>query len=271
MHASGAAYLQPSGPAYAQHPELPPLSWPGVAPEVTVGVHVAIGVLAALIRRRRVGRGAMLDISKQECLTTSVRNSVESYARDNEVEKRESHAGTGRQGPFSHYPLSGTVRCRDGFVTLWGVTGFIAPLLAWLGHEDWFARPEWSDDKRRGEQADSLRGELETEFQRFDKETIYHGLQRRGIGVAPMRKPDELFSDRQLAARGFFTYEPDSAGRSVPFCRLPFVGLPQIVGQGTAFHGSGAADPVLHHALGCSEPDVQALVDAGVLSAEEGI
>ncbi len=92
-------------------PALPPCKPPETQAYYFASLFATVGVLAALYRRERTGKGDHIDSSMQECLATQ-EHIIRLWANEKEILKRagSQHASVAPAKIF---------RCRDGFVYLY--------------------------------------------------------------------------------------------------------------------------------------------------------
>jgi crotonobetainyl-CoA:carnitine CoA-transferase CaiB-like acyl-CoA transferase len=205
-HIGGSAYLQPSGHLYASAPELPPVSWGGYSSDYDVGLQAAIATLAALFPKSKLSTGQHIDVSKQEAGVHAVRHQVDSWATDGTIQRRIAAAPPRPAG------ISGTMRCKDGYVTLWPLEPAMPPaLMRWLGH------PEWE-----GEAPATLREKVESALLGYTMQELYQGLQAVGVAVSPIYRPPDILNSPQLQDRQFFQRVVHPEAGELPYPGLPF-------------------------------------------------
>ena len=222
-HVGGTGHLQPSGRLYADYPELPPVKWGGFSAECDAGLQAASGTLAALFAQRRTGVGQHVDISKQETQVHAVRGQIDAFGRDGTVGRRVAVADASRRPMRGSSVISGTMRCKDGYVTLWVLEPYMPEaLIAWLGNPDWSQGETWKDPDQRSEHAMEFREKIEEELMKYTMQELYHGLQAYRVAVSPIYSSEDIFNDPQLQARQFLQEVDHPEAGSVPFPILPF-------------------------------------------------
>lgn len=177
------------------------------------GVVGAGSVLAALVYRRRTGKGQYIDLSEQETAIPLVGRAIMDKAMNGRDPKRIGNRSHW-YAPQGCYPCSGddnwlviTVRDDDEWAALANA----------LGH------PEWADDARfkdlasRRENHDAI-DELISEWTRGQEQyAAMEHLQAAGIIAAPVLNPKQVLFDPHLKARGYFdTVETEQGKRPVP-------------------------------------------------------
>ena len=156
------------------------------------------GVLAALLRRGRTGRGAHLDVSMLEALGEWMGFPAlyTHYGGEELPRTGARHASIAPYGPFG---------CADGAIVFLAVQNerewarFCAEVLA---------RPGLAEDERfatnsgRVAHGDELVGEIEDAFRGLGADEVARALDAAGIANARMRDVRGFVDHPQLAARG---------------------------------------------------------------------
>jgi crotonobetainyl-CoA:carnitine CoA-transferase CaiB-like acyl-CoA transferase len=181
----------------------PPAGWGYSYLDHSTGYYGAIFVLAALMKRRRTGRGCYIDLSQTETgLMLSGTAILESQLTSKPTERY------GNRMPFAAWAPHGAFRCR-------GVDEWIA--IAIQNDEQWselvqeMGSPEWARAPRFAHAAGRKNHEEELErlFSDFtrneDRFALMQRLQRRGIPAGVVQNAaDRCDRDQQLQHRGYF-------------------------------------------------------------------
>lgn len=200
------------------HPGQAPLR--GFGPQAYHGAsaHAAIGVLLALLARRRDGRGQLVDVSLQESVAATVEHVSGVYRREGRI--------PARQGTLHWSRDFRVARCRDGSV-LQGTLGDWTSLVEWVksaGKGNDIAGAEWDDFHHRRAHAEKLFDALDTWAGELGVAELADGAQLRRLPFAPVRPLAALPADEQLRARGFFVpVRHDELGRAVVYPGAPYV------------------------------------------------
>jgi crotonobetainyl-CoA:carnitine CoA-transferase CaiB-like acyl-CoA transferase len=192
-----------SGSAYAQTPADggPPLGQPGSVGDLTGGATLAGAIAAALFRRERTGRGAVVDhalylmgayIMSQSLIAASL-----------------GWKATGRPAPRTEAPdpANNIYRTKDG---RWLVLCLLydqwwPDLARTLHHEEWLTDPRYIDPAARGANHVALIAELDGVFaQRTLSEWEDQLANLEGVW-SPVKSPDEVIVDVQALENGFVT------------------------------------------------------------------
>lgn len=184
-----AGYLDCSGRRADGGPALPGAT---IADSAAGGMHAALAILAALLRRARTGRGEHLDVSVADGAL-----SLMALHADNHL-ATGAEPGPGADLLTGRYACYDVYRCRDG---RWLAVGAIEPhffanLCKALGLERWI--PQQMDDARQ----DALRADLAAAFATRDRDAWVAELGPGDACVAPVLTVAEATADPHFAARG---------------------------------------------------------------------
>jgi crotonobetainyl-CoA:carnitine CoA-transferase CaiB-like acyl-CoA transferase len=197
-------------------PRMPPLNSYGGQPCYTASLYAAIGILLALRKRNRTGKGDHLDISMQEVVASTLDHVLVRYFSEGVVARR--------QGNRSWSGESFITPCRGGhlFVTLsqWET------LVGWMASEgmaDDLTEERWKQDLYRREHIDHVIHVVGKWTLTHSARELFETAQRMQFPWGPVCSPNEVLRSPQLQAREFFTMgESPETERSVPLLRLPF-------------------------------------------------
>ena len=186
-----AGYLDCTGPRADGGPPIPGAT---IADSAGGGMHAALAVLAALLRRGSTGEGEYLDVS----VADGVLSLMSLYA--------DQHLATGEEPGPGHDILTGRYACYDTYAARdgrWLAVGAIEPafyanLCKALELEEWI--PFQLDDGRQ----DEIRAAFREAFARRDRDDWVAELGPANTCVAPVNTVAEATADPQFASRGAF-------------------------------------------------------------------
>ena len=177
-------------------PDREPLGPYGTITDSLAPRFAAAAVAAALLRRKRTGRGAYLDVSQVECAVYSLGETIVEQAVTGEPPAR---LGNRSRDAAPH----GAFRC--------------------AGDDRWIALGIWSDDEWQALAAeaeitderfamaagrlangDELEKHLEAWTSTQERDALAERLQALGIEACPVQDLEDCFNDPQLAHRGHF-------------------------------------------------------------------
>jgi alpha-methylacyl-CoA racemase len=237
-----AGFLHVGNRAAGGAPVLPGAT---VADSAGGGMHAAIAILAALLRRERTGEGEYLDVSVADGVLQLMSLCVDEYLATGE------EPGPGHDILTGRYACYGIYAARDG---RWLAVGAIEPafyanLCRALGCEHWLAHQH--DDAAQ----EAIRADFAAAFRARDRDAWVAELASADTCVAPVNSIAEVARDPQYAARGAFV-RAEQAGRE-PFRQV-----------GAVLAGAAPlAEPVATRAPGETD-SAELLAEAGVPRGE---
>ncbi len=174
------------------------------------GVAGAGAVLAALVYRRRTGKGQYIDLSEQEAAIPVVGYAVMDHALNGRPPER-----LGNRSPWfapqGCYPCSGD----DNWLVL-----TVRNDAEWQAFCDAAGHPEWAEDERfadvlaRFRHHDQLDQVIASWSREQDQIAAMHLLQRAGVIAAAVLNPKQVLLDSHLRERGYFeTIDQPGVGR----------------------------------------------------------
>jgi len=174
--------------------EGPPIPGATVADSAAGGMHAAIAILAALLRRGATGKGEYLDVSVADGVLQLMSLHIDSYLATGE------EPGVGRDILTGRYACYDSYRTRDGkWMSVGAIESiFYANLCKALGCEQWLEH-QTSDEKQ-----DEIRADFARAFAARDRDAWVDVFATIDTCVAPVYSIAELVDDEQYAARGAF-------------------------------------------------------------------
>jgi len=197
-------------------PSLPPCRPPETQAYYFASLFAAAGLLAALYRRERTGRGDHVDSSMQETLATQ-EHIIRLWANEKQISKR---AGSqhGSVAPAKIF------RCRDGFVYLYVTRQHWKLFLTvWKDHPAVFDSLEWLNNVYRRAHADELNPAVENFVGKFTMGEITELLQAKGIPCVPVNTPMGFANDEHVRGRGFMAPVEHVGFGKIEQPAMPFV------------------------------------------------
>ncbi len=226
-------------------------------PGISVGdhgaaLHAAMGILAALLARPRLGRGQFLDISIADCLTTFLPTWTSSFFRDGAVPRRGGH------WPYQLSPL----RCKDGnYVTIQiSEQHFWEAFCQALGRPDFvpFRDPNHPEYPR-------VLNEVKRIFSSKSSEEWVSLLGPLDVGITPLLEFKEAFSSPHAVDREIVWHLQHPTAGPVQQTSFP-IKFSETPAQFRAFAPLlGEHTDELMTSLGYSEEEVASLEHAGAI------
>ncbi|MEO9327857.1 CaiB/BaiF CoA transferase family protein [Gordonia aurantiaca] len=208
---------------YDDH-SIPPIR-PGGNQGYQLGAIFAyLGAMLALIERQADGQGQVVDVSIHGANAVSGELANPYWFYPKAIVQRQTcrHAQ-----PVPTQPA--LFECADG------VYVYLALILAdqhmWKALVSWMEElgvaadltdPAYDALEYRQQQFGHIQQMIEVFFMIQDSSTAYDEGQRRGLPIGPLKAFEDLPSDPQLAARGFFTEVPDGEGGTITYPGAPW-------------------------------------------------
>ncbi len=159
--------------------------------------YVALLIAAALLDRRRTGRGRYIDVSQIECGVYSLSEMiVRRSARGENVTRRGNHAESA--APHSIYPCAGSDRWIAIAV---GSDAEWEALVGVMGNPAWAKEPRFAQAQSRLAHQEELDDEIGDWTRGIDPYTLMQQLQEAGVEAGVVQNFQDLLDDPQLAHR----------------------------------------------------------------------
>ena len=181
-------------------PKREPLTMPLSQGGYESGGNAAAAVMAALLARRKTGKGQFIDISEVEVwATTHAGQNVMTFLyRGVNGIRRGIHGG--RTYPNEIFP------CKDGYICV--ITPQIEQwkrFIEVLGNPEWSKNPKYSDRRTiAGRTADEVNALIIPWMLAHTKEEIFKICQDKRVPCAPIYDIAEVLNHRQIKAMDFF-------------------------------------------------------------------
>ena len=223
----------------------------------------AVGILLALIKRRKTGKGEHIDISSQEAVSGTLDHVLVRYLYDGVISRR--------QGNLSWNRTSFILPCKDGHIHI-----SIANQWHWETLVEWLASegmaqdlPEerWKDEDYRNQNVDHIKDVLQRWTLTHNVRELFETAQAMRFPWAPVCRPEDILSSPQLLAREFFcTVDYHGLGRSLFSPGMPyrFSNSPSCRARRVPLPGEDNKR-IYCDELGLSEKEVARLAKLGVI------
>ncbi len=185
------------GLAYMTGPPGRPLRAGASVIDVTGGMFGAIAILAALQQRQHTGSGQQVSASLFETTAFLVGQHMAQYA----VTGQPAAPMPARVSAWAVYDVFDVKDDEKVFV---GVVsdGQWKSFCAAFDLTDWANDPDLSENNNRVARRDEIIPVLRDLFASYTKEELMDRLERTGLPFAPIARPEDLFEDPHLNARG---------------------------------------------------------------------
>ena len=211
--------------------------------DVMTGLYAAVGVLAALNRRRDTGEGSHVDLALLDVQVATLANQALNTLVSGRAPERYGNAHPNIV-PYQAFA------CRDGHLVLTvGNDGQFARLAELLGHPEW-SQGEYATNEGRVAHRDDLVALIQGILSGDERDVWLARFEALGIPAGPIHTLTEVFADPQVRHRGM--------AREID-------GVPQVANP-LRFDGESATADVPPPSLG--EHSERVLTDMG-LSADD--
>ena len=168
------------------------------------GLHLALGIAAALFQRERTGKGQRIQVAMQESVINYCRVSYSAYQRSGKVPARSgSKSATASGAPTGIYP------CKGGGPNDWVYIHATNPhhwerLLTVIGREDLLDDPRLKTGYSRFEHAEEIDAALSEWTRGRTKHEVMELVGGAGVPTGAINDNEELQNDPFLRERGMF-------------------------------------------------------------------
>jgi alpha-methylacyl-CoA racemase len=199
-------------------PEITPSGATGLAIELG-GLHAALAVAAALVRRARTGEGEYLDVSCWDAGIASNSANRRFVAALNLGSPELAPGGAG-QGLGARYNVYGT---KDDRVIFLGALEkrFWEPFCAAVGRPEWADRGVWDNHMDFGDDDPTLRDDVEAVMRTRTADDWMRIFNEFGVPASPVLTPDDLEHNPHTVDRRLVVGSDDPAGDGVKWVAPP--------------------------------------------------
>lgn len=247
-------------PTRSEDISRPPVKMGGYAVGYYGGLAAAVATVAALLGRRRTGRGQLIDISLQEAVLAHVR--IVAGAR---------YHGT----PWGRVPerpvVMGRMRASDGYILVAPVENHHwRALVELMGNPEWATDPKWDSMFYRAQHLFEIAPQIQGWVMQQKKQELYHRGAQKGIPMGPVNTVKDVLENEQYAARGYFVeVEHPRAGKyKYPGWAYQMSATPARVYRPAPLLGQHNRE-VFCSVLGYSEQEFRQLEESGAIKPLE--
>jgi formyl-CoA transferase len=243
-------------------PENPPtFTFPAIGDSGT-GMHMAIGILAALQQRHQTGRGQHVEVSMQDAVVNLIRVSLRDHQRMGRPMGRSGNQ-LGRTIPGTTYP------CAPGgpndYVYIFAQPQMWKPFLGVIGRPELADDPRYATPEARWENRDAMNAIVAEWTRQRSKHEVMKLLGDAGVPCGATLDTGEVLTDPHLRAREMIvdieyptrgTYQ--TVGSPIKLSDSPVtVQRPPLLGEHT--------EALLGALCGVAPDEVKRLKDSGVV------
>jgi len=243
------------------YPDGPPLSVSVGGGDSGTGLHMAIGILAALRQRDQTGHGQHVEVAMQDGLVNLMRIRLIRSLNSDKPNVRPGHLGwSGIPNVFKSAPGGS-----DDYVMVHIRGQAWETALALIGREDLIGDERYETDEARAEHADEVTKIMTDWTSQRTKYEAFHALAPAGIWCGPVIAPEEVLTNDQLIAREMIVEVHDEARGDYKMigCPIKMDDSPPEVTPAPRY--SEHTDAILSEMLNVSDAELSDLRADGVI------
>jgi len=229
--------------------------------DMTAGLYLAMGILAALRARDVTGEGQLLDVALMEAQLALCENAIVRHSAfgDNPTRQGSRHPLVAPFGPFA---------TSDGWVVIANVKEWEL-FCAIIGRDDMAVDERYLTNRARLEHADMLESELAAVLATRTTDEWFALIEPANVcAIGKVNSIADLFDDPHVAARGMLVDVPMPYGKpgtlKLPNTPMHLSRTPATVGRTMPEHG-GNTDEVFERWLGMAPNETAGLRAKGVV------
>ena len=187
--------------------------------DIFTGVYSVVGILAALARREKTGRGGHVDTALIDSTVGVLANQALNYLVSGKVPQRMGNAHPNIT-PYQVFPVA------DGHIIIAsGNDGQFAKLCGVLGVPELATDPAYVDNKARLAHRAELIERLCALTSKLPSAALLEKLEAVGVPAGPINDLSQVFADPQVIHRGMRIERPSPAARGgkIPGVRTPIM------------------------------------------------
>lgn len=229
--------------------------------DMTAGLYLAVGILAALRARDVTGKGQLVDVSLMESQMALCENAIVRQSAFGEAPSRQGSRHP-LVAPFGPYPTA------DGWIVIANVKEWEL-FSALIGRDDMAVDERFATNRARLENVDVLETELSAAIRGRTTDEWFDLLEPANVcALGKVNTIADLFHDPHVAARAMLVDIPMPYGKpgtlKLPNSPIHLSATPAVVGRPMPEHG-GDTDDVLEHWLGMDPDDTETLRLRGIV------
>ena len=203
--------------AVTGYPDGPPMSVGVGAGDSGTGLHMAIGILAALRQRDRTGEGQKVEVSMQDGILNLMRISM--------IRPLGQGDWAGRPGTGGWSGVPQVFRCAPGgpddYVMIHLRGQMIELIFALIGREDLIGQDRFTSQETQGQHAEEITSIIEEWTMQRTKREAFHALAPAGAWCGPRVHPARGSARRASEGARYAGNRPRRRARRLPHDRLP--------------------------------------------------
>ena len=200
-------------------PDGPPVKAGPAVCDFAGATHLALGVMGALFRRERTGKGDYVEVGMFDCIYPTLASPVAAWVDRSDAPARTGNRHSGLSiAPYNAYEVE------DGHVAIICIAERHWESLAKvMDREDLVGREGWTSKVERARRIEEVDAAVEAWLDGRAKDEVVETLLAANVPCAPIRTVPEVVDDPHLRERGMLHYLPNPGeGRA----ETPVPGMP---------------------------------------------
>lgn len=243
------------------YPDGPPMSAPIGGGDSGTGLHMTIGILAALRQRDKTGEGQQVEVSMQDGVVNLMRIGLIRTLATGEPSVRRGVGGlTGIPTVF---------KCSPGGPDDWAMIhtrgASWETALAVMEREDLIGDERYDNDDKRGERAAEVDAIITEWTSKRTKYDVFHAMAKVGVWCGPVLNANEIVANEHLIERDMIVDVEDSVRGDYRMIGCPVKLEKSPVTVTTAPRFSEHTDSILTEMLGVDADELPKLREQGII------
>jgi CoA:oxalate CoA-transferase len=191
--------------------------------DLSAGMYLAIGLLAAIYKRSRGGETVKVDIAMLDCQVALLQSAITAYLQLGEVARPEG----GRHPQIAPFQVFTT---QDGYLVIAaGNDHLFAVMARAMDRPDLLDNPDYIDNAQRHAHIEQLEADMEKTLRKRPTQEWLDVFNRAGVPCGPVNTVAEVARDPQVAARHMIVTinDPVIGTLRVPGNPIKMVGIPE--------------------------------------------
>ncbi len=229
-------------------PDGPPVKAGPAVSDFMGGVHLALGIVAALHRRERTGFGDYVEVGMFDCMYPTLASPVSALVRERDAPPRTGNRHSGLAiAPYNVYEVA------DGYVAIICISErHWRSLTSVMGREELAEKEGYDSKAARAERMEEIDAIVADWLDGRSADGVEARLLEANVPCAKVRSVEEVIDDPHLRERGMVTDLPNQGdGRS----EVPVPGMP--------ISFAGSANPEVTQAPLLGEHTAEVLAELG--------
>jgi|YelNatPaOPRAMG01_1025707.scaffolds.fasta_scaffold02874_5 crotonobetainyl-CoA:carnitine CoA-transferase CaiB-like acyl-CoA transferase len=229
------------------------------------GISTASAIIAAILYRRRTGKGVTIDVSQREALEALIGEALVSYSLYGREPRRQGNRNAS-MSPHGVFPTLGRAAGADHWIAIAVRSDEeFARLARLMGDPPWAREFNTLAERKRRE--DELEEHIAQWTIRFERYELMHRLQAERIAAGVVLSPRDLLSDPHFKARNFYPLidHPDHGRQPVSAPVFRASETPTGIRRPAPCFGQHTRE-VLGRLLGLSDAQIEDLRGKGIIA-----